>query len=415
VPGIAVGFGTPYQEQIDFLRNKLRLPTQRWDDIMRSAHDRCFIVAGAAKADLLADLQDAVVRAAQGGGLDQFRKDFKAIVARRGWSGWTGEGTPAGEAWRTRVIYQTNLTTSYWASRYQEMTDPQYVRWHPFWRYVHSDAVAHPRKLHLAWDGLTLPHDHAFWQTHFAPNGWGCMCRIVPVTRAEGERAAKAGKNVPPSGWDQIDPKTGVQVGIDKGFDYAPGASVARNFQSLIDDKLIRLDAPIGAAMWEELKPVLMAERLAAWQTQVDTILQTMQAGGNTLQVHTVEPATVQALQDEGVVLENAAVWMRDTELLHALRETKVERGAALPEDVWRNLPTLLQDATPYLDTVDHALIYTMDLGEKVGKVVVRVNYNAKGRFEGVRARLVSNFVQTGGIVKWHNIETEPYLINLKK
>ena len=29
----------------------------------------------------------------------------------------------------------------------------------------------------------------------------------------------------PPQGWNAIDPKTGAPVGIDKGFDYAPGAT----------------------------------------------------------------------------------------------------------------------------------------------------------------------------------------------
>ena len=106
---LAVGFGTPFAAQIDFLRQKLRVPTERWDDIASAAHDRAFVVAGAAKADLLADLHQAVIKAAEGGGLPAFRKDFKALVAKNGWTGWTGEGTKEGEAWRTRVIYQTNL------------------------------------------------------------------------------------------------------------------------------------------------------------------------------------------------------------------------------------------------------------------------------------------------------------------
>lgn len=167
-----IGFGTPWADQIDFLRQKLRLPTERWDDIQRAAHDRAFIVAGAAKADLLADLQDAVTRAAEMGmGVAQFRREFLAVVAKHGWTGWTGEGSAAGEAWRARIIYQTNMANSYAAGRYRQLTDPDYLRLRPYWRYIHSDGVAHPRPQHLAWHGLTLPHDHPFWQTHFAPNG----------------------------------------------------------------------------------------------------------------------------------------------------------------------------------------------------------------------------------------------------
>lgn len=221
-----VGFNTPFQEQIDFLRAKLRLPTERWDDIQRSAHDRAFIVAGAAKADLLADLQASLVQAATDGrGLDAWRKAFRQIVKDHGWDGWTGQGTKGGEAWRTRVIYQTNMATSYAAGRYRQLTEPSFLALRPFWRYIHSDSVMHPRPMHLSWHGLTLAHDHPFWQTHFPPNGWGCQCRVTAVSQREGAASARAGLGEPPEGWDQIVDKTQAPPGIDKGFNYAPGAT----------------------------------------------------------------------------------------------------------------------------------------------------------------------------------------------
>lgn len=410
------GFGTPFKAQIDHLRNKLDLPTERWDDIMRSAHDRAFVVAGAAKVDLLADLHSAVSeRATDGAGLQAFRKDFKAIVAKHGWTGWTGEGSKEGEAWRTRIIYQTNMATSYAAGRHAQMSDPDVLKLHPYWRYIHSDGVSNPRQQHVAWHGLTLPADHPFWKTHFPPCGFGCQCRVTSVTRREGEASARAGLGEPPAGWDAINTATGEQVGIGKGFGYTPGASARRPLQQVIDDKLIKLDAPIGAAMWQVLKPVLTKERLAAWQTLFDTTRQTMQAGGNAVMIHTVAPETVAALVDQKVVLENAAVWMRDTELLHALRDTKTARGAALPDSVWRDLPNALESATPYLDSQNNTLIYSVDLGAKLGKVVIRVNYNEKGRFEGVRASVLSNFVATGGVVDVSNMTMGTQFVPLKK
>ncbi len=100
-----VNYGSlPFLEAIAFFRNKLNLPTQRWDDLLGAAHDRAFVVAGAMRADLLADLREAVDKAiADGTTIQQFRKAFKQIVAARGWTGWTGQGTKAkaGEAWRT--------------------------------------------------------------------------------------------------------------------------------------------------------------------------------------------------------------------------------------------------------------------------------------------------------------------------
>jgi len=254
----AFGFGTPFQAQIDYLRNKLRLPTERWDDIMRSAHDRAFIVAGVAKADLLADLHQAVVeRAVDGAGLQAFRKDFKAIVAKHGWTGWTGEGSTEGEAWRTRIIYQTNMSTSYSAGRFQQMSDPEVLKFHPYWRYIHSDGVLNPRHQHLAWHGLTLRADHPFWKTHWAPNGFGCQCRITSVTRREGEASARAGLGEPPAGWDAIDPKTGDPIGIGKGFGYTPGASLRAELSRLVGSKVANLPKPLGRALAQDTQQVL--------------------------------------------------------------------------------------------------------------------------------------------------------------
>lgn len=239
-------FATPFDEQIDFFRQKLNLPSERWDDIVRAAHDRAFIVAGAQKADLLADLRAATERAiAQGTGLAEFRRDFAALVARHGWSGWTGEGSAAGIAWRTRVIYQTNLATSYAAGRYRQLTDPAFVALRPYWRYVHRDSALHPRPLHQHWGNLrlTLRHDHPFWQTHFPPNGWGCKCRVTPVDRPEPGDATE-----PPSAWDQRD-DLGRLPGVDSGFDYAPGRSVVDELRALVEHKRMLLPGPLAEAL----------------------------------------------------------------------------------------------------------------------------------------------------------------------
>jgi len=148
------------------------------------------------------------------------------------------------------------MATSYAAGRYKQLTDPEFLKLRPYWTYVHADGVMHPRPLHALWGALrlTLRWDHPFWKSHFPPNGWGCHCYVIAV------KAPKAGDATePPDGWDVRDSK-GNLPGVDKGFDYAPGASVRRTFKDFIDEKLIDLDAPIGAAMYEALRPVLADE-----------------------------------------------------------------------------------------------------------------------------------------------------------
>lgn len=250
------GVRQQFQQQVDFFRAKLNLPSERWDSIERAAHDRGFIVAGAMKADLLADLRRAVDDAVQGGSWGAFHKEFLSTAEKHGWIGWTGQGTQRGQAWRTRVVYQTNVATSYAAGRWQQLHDPELLARRPFWRYVHNDNAASPRPQHKAWGDaqLTLRHDHPFWSTHFPPNGWGCGCRVVAV-RAPSEDDATE----PPPDWDAINPKTGTPAGIDKGWDYAPGAQADDELRSFVQSKLIGYPPAIEKAFRAELKKAVDA------------------------------------------------------------------------------------------------------------------------------------------------------------
>ncbi|PQV56399.1 phage Mu protein F like protein [Defluviimonas denitrificans] len=228
-------FRKPFPEQVAALRLRfgdLR-PTARWDDLTGAQHDRAFMVAGAVKADLLADLAAAVDRVvAEGGSLEDFRRDFRDIVERHGWHGWTGEGTKKGEAWRTRVIYRTNVATTYSAGRLAQMREAKF----PLWVYRHSGAE-HPRLDHLSWDGLVLPADDPFWAAHYPPNGWGCGCRVAGARSMRGaiRLGGKPGFTTPPSGWDSVDPRTGTPPGIGKGWDHAPGDTVSDTIATMTE------------------------------------------------------------------------------------------------------------------------------------------------------------------------------------
>ncbi len=224
----------PFKEQIAALRLRLGnlVPTAKWDDLSGAEHDRGFMVAGAIKAELIADIGQALDgAAADGTGLEAFRKQFRQIVADRGWHGWTGEGTTAGEAWRTKVIYRTNMATSYSAGRLAQLVDGKF----PFWVYRHGNS-REPRLQHLAWNGLVLAADDAFWEQHYPPNGWGCSCYVggarskAAATRLGGDPE----KPFDPS-WNTIDPKTDAPVGIGKGWGHAPGGTVTDTVLALRD------------------------------------------------------------------------------------------------------------------------------------------------------------------------------------
>lgn len=184
-------------------------------------------MAGAYKADLISDFRGAVDKAiGQGTTLESFRKDFDTIVAKHGWS-YKGSRN-----WRSELIYSTNIRTSYAAGRWKQLMDPAVRKAFGYLTYRHGDSRI-PRTEHLAWDGITLPDDDPWWNTHYTPNGWGCQCRIFAATREEFEAAGETGKGeAPPS---PIDPKTGEPVGIDKGWGYNVGKAAEKDYQVLAD------------------------------------------------------------------------------------------------------------------------------------------------------------------------------------
>ena len=214
--------GQPFDEAIAFFRNKLSMPTGHWDDLWKMMHTKGFMVAGAMKEELLSDMRSAVDKAiSEGATLADFRKDFDSIVEKHGWI------YKGGRNWRSKIIYDTNLRTAYQAGRYQQMTDPDVVALRPYWQYRHSGSV-NPRPEHLALDGLILPHDDPWWNTHYPPNGWGCKCKVVTLSRRDLEKKGKTKPDTAPRieyrEWKDSKNKIHkVPVGIDPGWDYNVG------------------------------------------------------------------------------------------------------------------------------------------------------------------------------------------------
>lgn len=216
-----------FPEQIRFFRQKLNIPTQSWTDIYAGEHDWAFTVAGANRNALLADFRAAVENAIAGGGtLEQFRNDFDDIVARHGWD-YNG-----GRNWRSRVIYETNLFSSYSAGRYEQLWNDRESL--PYWMYHHRDGVRYPRPVHVSWNNLVLPADDPWWQAHYPPGGWGCQCYVTGLSQFDVEQMNIQIDSAPATRYQTVEigqrspngPRTvRVPEGIDPGFEYTPGRS----------------------------------------------------------------------------------------------------------------------------------------------------------------------------------------------
>lgn len=369
------------------------------------------MVAGATKADLLADLAAAVDKAiSTGTTLEEFRRDFRAIVEKHGWHGWKGEGTARGEAWRTKVIYKTNMRTAYAAGRWAQLMAEGY----PLLVYRHGGSLD-PRVEHLGWDGLILSRDHPFWTTHAPPNGWGCSCYINGARSEAGavRLGGKPGKALP-SSWNARDPRTDAPKGIDKGWAYAPGATVAADV-SILANKLPSLPAKIGASLFAlAIKDREAAQLEASWSQFLDAAL-TSHVQQRSMIVGALQPEWVVAAERHGVKIASAEIAVTDKGIQHTFRGTpavkvsgrragEIEpKARPLDLDWFRRLPAHLRAPQAVLldDTGrDRALILVYPMQGSMAKLVVRVNVE-------VERRGIMNAVTTGRVVDTINITSD--------
>jgi uncharacterized protein with gpF-like domain len=223
---IIIALNLPFDEAIEFLRSKVNIPTTRWDDMLNEAHDIGFMVASATDADLLSDFREAIDKAVSiGTTIQEFKNDFDRIVEERGWTGWTGEDSAGGRAWRQRVIYDTNVRQSHNAGREQQMADPDLLKLRPIRVYRHGDSIV-PRKSHLALDGFAALATDPIWDKIAPANGYMCSCysQLLSVKEAQ-KRGIKVHDDLPPEA-KSFEP--------DKGFDYRPGSNdVQRVYDNL--------------------------------------------------------------------------------------------------------------------------------------------------------------------------------------
>jgi hypothetical protein len=378
----AVNYGSlPFKEQIAFFRQKLNVPTRAFTDVMGDAHDTSFMVAGAYKADLLTDLRGAVQDAAvDGGGLNQFRKDFDSIVERHGWS------YKGGRNWRTRVIYETNMRASYMAGRYIQLTDPEALQTMPYWEYHHDPLVKEPRAEHLAWDGLVLPADDPWWDTHFPPNDYGCMCTVYPRSEHDLERMGKAAPDDAPPvryvertvGASGPSPRTVmVPEGIGPGWDYPPGKSVAQHVRELVTDKLATWPSDIGAGAFAGMADVLtpLIERdFSQWVDVLDAGRKAQREWKVISAMGTVE---MEFLIARDRASQTAEIAIQDGLLIGSKQTRHVKAGDALTIAEWKTLPRGLSPSTEttvvLYDTEKENLLYVLPSIDDPRKIKIAV------------------------------------------
>lgn len=412
----AVAYGSlPFQQQIAFFRSKRNVLTESWLDVWQAEHDNAFMVAGANRIELVADFRDAVRAAIEDGAtLADFRRDFDRIVAKHGWD-YNG-----GRNWRSRVIYETNLRQSYNAGRWNQLQRLKKAR--PYWRYKHSDAVEHPRPVHLSWNDKIWAADDPVWRAIYPANGWGCQCYVEALSERDMKRLGKKGPDPSPQ-LQWVDALVGQRspggprvvrtvVGVDPGFAYAPGSSLddwptsrggprtpealRRTLEQSTQDALrksTRLPAAPAAQLLREIFELerahdALAAGYAEFQAQALTALEPHNAQ---YFVGLFDDGLLATLASRGMAPTTAAITVRDGDVLRTLATNVVESALA-------QLPALLSAPSAVLfDTAAGDVLYLGGVGEAV-QLVVRVS--ARGAVNTYRSAVVADLQALAGEVR---------------
>jgi uncharacterized protein with gpF-like domain len=145
--------------------------------------------------DILRDIRESVDKAlAEGTPFEIFRKSLEPLLMQKGWWGraemqdlLTGEtvNVQLGSTRRLKTIYDTNLRTAHSEGQWQRIQRNKEA--FPYLKY-NANNSEHPRLEHSAWDGLVLPVDHPFWQTHYPVKAWRCKCGVTALNGSMLER-----------------------------------------------------------------------------------------------------------------------------------------------------------------------------------------------------------------------------------
>ena len=211
-----------YKEAVDYFKQKINLPTRRWNDLEGAMHTRAFTVAGAMRADILLDFRKAVDRAIEkGDSLQDFRNNFYDIAKK-----WRAADPsfdakmekPKYGAWRSKVIYQTNMVTAAAAAQERQARAMPDVFTHA--KYI-CQMLPGSRDEHKAWNGTVLPVNDPWWEKHSPPNGFGCLCEKEFISKYEMDAGMEKQTKAPTAPNDTTN--------IGEKWDYSIGDADAEN------------------------------------------------------------------------------------------------------------------------------------------------------------------------------------------
>lgn len=216
-----------FEEALAAYRARVPMIDPEWRALEAEVRERAWWVAGAAQADLVQQVFDAIDSAIENG---TAFADFKSDVGDELSAAW--QGTVANPAARLATVFRTNLMTAYNAGRYAQNTHPAVAKHLPIWRF---DDITDNRECPIcrACHGVMLQSDDPWWKTHHSPLHHQCRCIQTAMTTEDADEEG---------GPDD----EGPDVDADDGFGRAPSllawepsvADYSDDIRPVLEDRL---------------------------------------------------------------------------------------------------------------------------------------------------------------------------------
>lgn len=190
---------TPHEEAAAFLRNKPAVSRAVFDKLVPELKARAFTIAGIEGLGVLTSVRDTIATLPEGGDWETLKKQIVSdidpyFVDPEADAETQGKQRYAAER-RAELLLRTHGQQAYAAAAWREADEQRDL--FPFWKYQ-TLGDGHVRPSHAALDGIVLPHDDPFWETHTPPWDWGCRCQFIPLSDADVAELKDADKKLPP-------------------------------------------------------------------------------------------------------------------------------------------------------------------------------------------------------------------------
>ncbi len=158
----------PHVEAATLLRGKPVFTREVFDGLLPELKGRAFTITGVEGANVMQRVRDSIAGIAEGETWDNAKKQIVEDLHT-----YLGEGADN----RAELLLRTHGFQAFQAANWRvaqaddDTTHLQYLT-------MEDDNV---RDSHAALNGLVLPKNDPFWQTHFPPWDWGCRCQAVPM------------------------------------------------------------------------------------------------------------------------------------------------------------------------------------------------------------------------------------------